>query len=528
MDSTPMYVLESDALLSRSMLWRLQRTFYTDQGIAAWSQSRVPQSVTTSPNIANAYARIALGFLRDIRGALDPDQPIYFVELGAGSGRFGFRFLKVFSHLLQNHPDVHQRFVYVMTDASPTVLEFWRDNPRLRPFVDAGHLDFAHFDLLDPAPMQLLIAGATLDARGANNSIVVIANYIFDSIPQDAVTIADRQLFANRVTVSASSPELDLAAPDSKVRISINFSTDSMPLDLDEEPDAALRRILQTYRERLPSTTLLVPRAAISCVNFFRNLGGGKALFLVGDFGDAHEDELANHGPPGFGANGGFWLAVNFHLLGQYARQQGGRARHPRGRHLSLNISALIFGLEPGGGASQAELAYADTVDLHGPDELAVVHRAVAERLPDLKLDVVLGLLRGTGWDPDYLSRCVPALLEALPSAPDRLRREMFDGIQQAWDQYYPIGERDDVPFGIGVLLYSLERYLEALQFFERSLRDFGEDPRTTLNLAMTSYRLERRAETLQWLDRTLELDPSNELAQAMRPDVAAELAEGR
>ena len=136
----------------------------------------------------------------------------------------------------------------------------------------------------------------------------------------------------------------------------------------------------------------------------------------------------------------------------------------------------------------------------------------------------MLALLRSSGWDPDYVSRCVPALLEALPSAPPAPSYGDLLGIRQAWDQYYPIGEPDDVPFGLGVLLYSLERYAEALDFFEVSLHDFGADPRTTLNLAMTSYRLGRRAETLQWLDRTLELDPDNETAHSMRPDVAAEL----
>ncbi len=78
-----MYALESNVPLSRSMVWPLQRTFYADQGIAAWTQSRVPQSVTTSPNIAGAYARIALGFVRDMHAVLDPSQPVYLVELGA-------------------------------------------------------------------------------------------------------------------------------------------------------------------------------------------------------------------------------------------------------------------------------------------------------------------------------------------------------------------------------------------------------------------------------------------------------------
>ena len=207
-----------------------------------------------------------------------------------------------------------------MTDASASVVDFWRDNPRLRPFVDAGLLDFAHFDLLEPAPLSLLKSGLTLGAGEVANPVVLIANYIFDSIPQDAFTIKDRQLFAGLVTVSASTPELDLAAPDSKVRISISFETDTAPIDANADTDPLLRPILQAYQQRLEDTSLLIPRAAMACVRFFQQLAGGRALCLIGDFGDTREDELQGHGPPGFGAGGGFWLPVNFHALGEYAR----------------------------------------------------------------------------------------------------------------------------------------------------------------------------------------------------------------
>src|SRR6266571_1012077 len=170
--STPMYVLESALPLARSMVWHLQRTFYADQGIAAWSH--VPQSITTSPIIARAYARIVLGFLRDMRAWLDPDQPVYIVELGAGSGRFAYRFLKAFTALLEEVSRVHQRVVYVMTDASPSVIDYWRDNPRLKPFVEAGVLDFAHFDLLELAPLELLNSGVTMRVGAVSNPVVLV------------------------------------------------------------------------------------------------------------------------------------------------------------------------------------------------------------------------------------------------------------------------------------------------------------------------------------------------------------------
>jgi hypothetical protein len=524
-EPTPMHVLEADVPLAQSMVWRLQRTFYGDQGVAAWRPGNVPQAVTTSPVIARAYARIVLGFWRDLRSSLDPSQPVYIVELGAGSGRFAYRFLKAFAALLKDHTAPNQRFVYVMTDGSPAVVEFWRNNLRLRPFVEAGVLDFAHFDLVELGPLVLLNSGTTLRIGEVANPVVSIANYLFDSIPQDAYTVKGGQLFDGLVSISASTPELDLKAPQSKVGMSLSFSTDTVATDLGTEPDPLLRHILRGYRQRLDDTTLLIPRAGLACVRYFRDLGGQRALFLIADFGDTREEDLQGHGPPGFGARGGFWLAVNFHALGEYSVGLGGRARHPRHRHVSLNISMLLFGA-PGAAFDETELAYEDTIDQHGPDELSVVSRALAEHLPTLKLEAVLTHLRASGWDSEYVGQAVPFLIEALPNADDYLRQEMRHGIQLAWEQYYPIGEPDDLPFGLGVLLYTLERYPEALDFFVISLRDFGEDPRTTLNMALTLYRLRRLPETLLWLDRTLALDAANELAGNMRPSVAAELAE--
>ena len=519
-----MYVLESAVPLAQSMVWRLQRTFYGDQGIAAWSRSRVPQGVTTSPIVARAYARIVLGFWRDITSALDPSQPVYFVELGAGSGRFAYRFLKAFTALLAGVTNPDQRFVYVMTDASASVVEFWRDHPRLRPFVDAGVLDFAHFDLLEPGPLALLNSGMTLRVGQVANPVILIANYIFDSIPQDAFTIKDGQLFAGLVSVSASTPALELPGPAAKVKVAISFATDDVAMDGDAETDPQLRQILRGYLERLDDTTLLIPRAAMACVRFFQELAGRRALCLVGDFGDTREEDLQGHGPPGFGAGGGLWLPVNFHAVGEYARGLGGRARHPRSRHISLNVSMLLFG-PADAPFSETELAYEDAIDQRGPDELSVLIRSLAEHMPTLRFESVLALLRTTGWDSDYVGQCVPFLLEALPNAEERLRQEVLHGIRLAWEQYYPMGEPDDLPFGLGVLFYTLEHYPEALEFFERSLQQFGEDPRTTLNMALTLYRLQRLPETVAWLDRTLALDPANELAGAMRPSVAAELA---
>jgi hypothetical protein len=86
--------------LSKSPLWRWQRNYFESHGIRAWTPGAVPYHITSCPFIARSYSRVVLGFLRDCAAApsdgerstvasIDPTRPIYIVELGSGSGRFG-------------------------------------------------------------------------------------------------------------------------------------------------------------------------------------------------------------------------------------------------------------------------------------------------------------------------------------------------------------------------------------------------------------------------------------------------------
>jgi hypothetical protein len=69
-------------------LWRWQRNFFETRGPAAWSCGTVPHYVTSTPFIADAYARVVLAHLEDSLGHTTPREAVPIVELGAGSGRF--------------------------------------------------------------------------------------------------------------------------------------------------------------------------------------------------------------------------------------------------------------------------------------------------------------------------------------------------------------------------------------------------------------------------------------------------------
>jgi hypothetical protein len=57
--------LEKNQPLSQSILWTLQRRFFEQRGVTAWSRGTVPHYITTNPTVAAAYAQLVFGWLRD-------------------------------------------------------------------------------------------------------------------------------------------------------------------------------------------------------------------------------------------------------------------------------------------------------------------------------------------------------------------------------------------------------------------------------------------------------------------------------
>ena len=48
------YVIDSGKPLSRSLLWTMQRRYFEDQGVEAWSTNIVPSYITSNPFIARS------------------------------------------------------------------------------------------------------------------------------------------------------------------------------------------------------------------------------------------------------------------------------------------------------------------------------------------------------------------------------------------------------------------------------------------------------------------------------------------
>ena len=82
MSSEP-YLVESVKPFSESLIWQLNRDFYQEQGIKAWSEGTVPHNLTSNSRVGKTYAELILAFLKDLAFKGQSEETVYILELGA-------------------------------------------------------------------------------------------------------------------------------------------------------------------------------------------------------------------------------------------------------------------------------------------------------------------------------------------------------------------------------------------------------------------------------------------------------------
>jgi hypothetical protein len=524
-----LFVLEHNQRLSRSLLWRRQRAFYERQGIEAWRQGIIPNFITSNPVIGRAYAQVVLGWMRDWCGASrsasgrlsapEPGQPFYLIELGAGAGRFAFHFLEAFRRLHARSQLRDVAFRYVMADLPERNIEFWLSHPRLQPFLEEGLLDVARFDAEHDEQLVLRRSGTVLAPGTVANPLAVVANYFFDSIPQDAFTLSDGVLHECLVSISSPRPESEVEAEAEDFLDQAKVSFEDHVVRGACYGDAELDGILEDYRERLDDTTILFPSGALRCLRRLQRLAGDRLLLLSGDKGHASEDELRERvsGVSLVRHGGAFSLMVNYDAIGRYFRLRDGHVLRPIHRHMSLHVGAFLLG-QPPDGHGETELAYEDAIERSGPDDYSLLLKRMEKHLEEMQLEEILGLLRWSGWDPGMLMAAFSRLMAEAEDASEPLRQELCWALQQVWETDYPLGgeEDDDLAFHLGILLYVMDRPAEALTFFDHSLRVHGEEPGTYYNQGMCHVRLRDDARALACFERAVGMDADFDQAQEM------------
>ena len=457
--------------LSESPLWTAQRRFYERAGVHAWGTAIVPHHVTSNVALATAYARIVEGFLRDTGGRA----PLHIVELGAGPGRFAFLFLRV---LPANAP-----VRYVMTDVAPAMIGFWKRHPGLSPFVRSGRLDFARFDADRDEALHLEHAGVTIDARSPVPRLVVIANYVFSTLRQDAFALDHGRISEWHVASSADGALRWRPGP----RLS---TTDPL---------------FREYARSKASGRVLRPVGALRCLERFTELSPDALLVLAADRGTATAAEAITHAPDlGAARYGALSFPVSFHALASWVANYGGVSMRPRHTPRHIHVAAFLLGT---GGWRATRRAHATAMAHGGPDALYHARRALSiATAPPMR--ALVSLMERSGPDPRVVAECLRPLWPHLFDADAGLLRELRDIARAAWPNYYHLGEPHDVVFDLGVLLYAARAYADARAVLTASLKLYGDDAATWWNLGLVAVALGRPQEAKRAFRRARTLAP--------------------
>jgi hypothetical protein len=511
-------VLERDQPLSRSILWRAQREYFDREGVGAWSTATVPHYATCNPALARAIATVVLGFLRDCEAAAPGagPQPYHIVELGSGTGRFAFFFLRALLPLLERSCLRGVPIRYVMTDFTETNVAFVRAHPSLEPFVARGLLDFARFDMEEDRALALRVRGETLGPASLARPLVVLANYVFDSVPQDAFHVAGGQIHECLLTVTRDEGGEGVLGPDALSGMDTRFERRLVGEGRYPEPE--LDAILRAYARALDGTTVALPVAALRCVERLAALSDGRLLLVSGDKGYVRDDELHDLPDPEIVRHGSFSLAVNYHAIGQWFRGRGGEVLATAHTPFSLLVPAFVLGA-PGGRCDETRLAYHVAFEGPSADDFFRLRQGIQDHYGVLDYEHLVSLLRLSCHDPRILRDSLPVLAERAAGLSPAQRSALREAVERTWENYYHIGEERDLPFAIATLFHRLGEHATALGFFEASLRLYGERPHTLWNMAMCAFAAGRPDDASRHLARAWAIAPDFQPAVGLLPD---------
>lgn len=354
--------------LRSSSLWTMQRSFYEQHASRAWTDGIVPHFVSSNSFIARAYAKAAIGLLRDLYTSYDikkADPPILTIlEVGAGHGKLGYLIVESllrFRAFLPPRLDGALPFRYVLTDAVSENIEAMRIHPSLRDFFSSGAIDAgvwnAEEGLDDPmrVPNIQLVSGSILSSTSLNGApLLVVANYAINSLRTDAFRVPRGScggLEQANVTLSSipgSLPIYEGKEGDALSRIGITWSYSTLLSgvnDAHEEnsqsislpqiylDDPLLKSMLIAYSQgaglRSSGGTFLFPLGGIAALRSLLKLSSGRLVVLIGDKGHSYLGEMVDAGQtpqrdPHIALHGSFSFMVNFHALRQWVHAHGG------------------------------------------------------------------------------------------------------------------------------------------------------------------------------------------------------------
>jgi tetratricopeptide (TPR) repeat protein len=260
------------------------------------------------------------------------------------------------------------------------------------------------------------------------------------------------------------------------------------PTRLPHYHDPDLDDLLEHYLEHLEEDSVVtIPRAALDCLRRLETLADGRMMLLTADKAYTTIEGLSGRSEPEISRHGSFSLMVNLHAFGVWARSRGGEMLDGGDRHATVAVAALLLGE---GEHPETRMAYDEAIERFGPDDLMTFSEAIDAAAKTMSAAELVSVLRLTLWDSYTLLAISDILVEKIADADGATREDIRDALSEVYERHYPVPGEGDLPFALGLILYELGDYAEALDCFEASLERFGPDAATEYNIGLCRDQL--------------------------------------
>ena len=415
------------------------------------------------------------GYITDLvakKQQLDPAQPLYIIELGTGSGKFGYHMLKALTEMKDTLDFPADKICYVMTDFTESNFNYWAKHPQLKPFFETGQLESAIFDAAVDTTITLSHSGVVLSPGSVTNPICIVANYVFDTLSHDIFQVvpapagsgSSGTLKEGLISVgSKRAEEPDPLEPEIIRRLDNRFRYDEISdnyYDSEDDDGIHFERILHWYRDYFggadelstaspdrSGASILLPIGALRALRRLTRFASDRCLVVSGDKGNNNPEHFRGLMDPDIAVHGSFSVMVNYHAIGAYFTSRGGFALHNPQEEASLKVSAFVLtgdddpankaasAAEGEGDKAGARLsawtgdqiearnerrakafphlgeAFHDTIEQFGPSDFNTMQKAMKEDAPTPSLKSVVALLKLSNYDPDIFYKVLKFLL---------------------------------------------------------------------------------------------------------------------
>jgi hypothetical protein len=539
-------LLENHERLSRSVIWKQLEGYYQSATLQTWSRGdgAVPCYVTCNAVIADVYAELVQSALLDMYDQLDGGEPIYIVELAAGSGMFGHHMVRALEQRLRAFSRLASLDVrYVMTDFTETTVAAWDEVDSLRPYRESGKLDTAIFWPERDDAIRLRFSGGVLDPSTVQNPVFVIANYLFDSVPADCFRTLGGNLHEIRYavyedTTVTNSPQ----HPFARMRTDIECRR----VNGDYYGEANRDAILAEYAAEFPDTTFSVPVSALAMVDRMHALSRGRWVLLSSDKGYVSPATLGHVMKLDFAEHGSISFSVNYDAIVRYAARHGATSFSTSREYASLQTIATAFapgrgstseiGLERTRETFRARILETDTLNavsrMQGPFIAACGTPSTPHQCEEA-FAAGLAFVRAMRFDPWAFASCAPMFQQVVERLPEICRPDVQDLLAHVESAVYP-GLRSSAETLLVIsLLYAQGGWFSpALQTALRARKTLGETEGSLLALG-TAYEAcrmyEDAAAAFEQLRATLpQQDIMGESELAQQANLTARIAKLR